>query len=342
MAVYTILSREQVSGFLSAYDACDLVAFEGITEGIDNTNYKIETTKGTFILTVFESRVDARDLPFFFAFMVHLASRGIVCPAPIVPLSGDIVRNIAGKAAALISFLEGKNISPSAITQEICEDIGRFSAQMHLAAMDFPLSKQNAMSFPAWKDRLEKIKQHPPIQTLPRRGGRGNPSPLTGEGQDGGDIAVLVELITDEIARLESVWPQDLPKATIHADLFPDNVFEIDGRVRGVIDFYFSCTDFLAYDLAITVNAWCFDEENIFRPERFSALLNGYESLRPLTEGEKQAFPVLARGAALRFLVSRLHDLVYHDPSAQVVPKDPNAYLARLNFWRSDDGKIFG
>jgi homoserine kinase type II len=319
MAVYTPLSRAEIASVLAEYDVGEMTDFGGILEGIDNTNYWVATPRGRYVLTLFEKRVDPRDLPFFFAYMAHLSERGLCAPAPVSARSGAIIQQVAGRPAALVAFLDGRNIPDSQITPELCEGAGLLAARMHLAAQDFPLSKKNPMAFPAWKILFKKIQQRE--------------TNLYGD---------AVRAVAEEIAVLESNWPQELPEGVVHADLFPDNVFQKDGQVSGVIDFYFACTEFLAYDFAILANAWCFDADSVFRQERFAALLRGYETVRPLSIAEKSHFQTLARGAALRFLVSRLHDLVHHDPAAQVVPKDPNAYFLRLKFWQSEHGKVFG
>ena len=308
MAVYTPLSNEQIGEFLSNYDCGSFLLAEGILQGIDNTNYRIETTQGRYVLTIFESRIDPRDLPFFLDFMAHVADCGVSCPDPIVRRDGDLTGKLAGKIAVLMPFLSGHGVSSAEITPELCCEFGALLGHLHIAGLAFDETRKNSMGLDAWKTRIAAI------------GERGEPE--------------VMEVIQGEIAYIESNWPENLPKGAVHADLFPDNVFVTDGHVSGVIDFYFSATEFLAYDLAIAVNAWCFDEHHEFVTERWESLMDGYSRLYKMSDDERGAFNVLLRGAALRFLVSRLHDFVFHDPAAFVAPKDPSEYLKKLEFHR--------
>ena len=313
MAVYTQLSRDAIEALLKQYDCGELLSFDGILQGVENTNYKIETDRNRFILTVFEKRTNADDLPFFFDFMGHLAKSGVYCPTVIHSKTGPAIVKIAGKSAALISFLDGHNIDASMITPDLCLEAGELLARMHIAAQSFDQSRENSMSLQTWKIIFKKIK-------------------------DKVDDALSV-LIEDELKMAEETLAADLPKAVVHADFFPDNVFMRDGHVEGVIDFYFSSTDYLVYDLAMTVNAWCF-EKGEFLSDRFDALINGYQSCRPLSEAEKKSFKGMARAAALRILMTREHDWIFHDPAALVKPKDPLEYKRILEFHR--DNILFG
>lgn len=294
MAVFTHLTKDQIENFLASTDTGTLLNYEGIAQGIDNTNYKIQTSSGKFILTVFESRIDPNDLPFFLDFMSHLSQNGITCPKSIY------LSTIAGKPAALFTFLEGRDVQPDDITPTLCAEIGTLLAKMHIAGETFPLTRINSMGLDAWEARLKKV-------------------------------GTAAAPFLGEINHIKNNWPTDLPKGAIHADIFPDNVFIKDGHILGVIDFYFSATDFLAYDLAIVMNAWCFDGQD-FNLDKWNALLSNYQSLRPLTDAEKDAYQVLSRGAAMRFLSSRLHDLTFHDPKALVTPKPPAEYIQKLEF----------
>lgn len=308
MAVYTPLSNEQISEFLSHYDCGSFLLAEGILEGIDNTNYRIETTQGRYVLTVFESRVDPRDLPFFLDFMAHVGNCGVNCPDPVIGQEGDVIRKLAGKPAVLMPFLSGHGLSAAEVTPAICFEFGVLLGHLHIAGLAFEKTRKNSMGLEAWKDRAARIGHRGPVE--------------------------IMEVVQGEIAYIESNWPETLPRGAVHADLFPDNIFVTDGHVSGVIDFYFSATDFLAYDLAIAVNAWCFDSQQVFVQDRWESLMDGYSRLYKMSDEEKKSFPVLLRGAALRFLVSRLHDFVFHDPAHFVSPKDPTEYLKKLEFHR--------
>lgn len=305
MAVYTSLTKDQIEAFLSPLDCGKLVSFDGILQGVENTNYKIVTDKDQYILTVFETRTNREDLPFFFNFMKHLNGKGIYCP--FILASGEI----EGKAAALISFLEGSNIAPDTITPQMCFETGILLARMHQAALDFPQSRENSMSVAAWKKLFEKT------------------GPLADDIVEG-----MADLMDEEIDRAEKTLSADLPKAVVHADLFPDNVFARNGHVEGVIDFYFSSTDYLIYDLAITFNAWCF-ENGTLNKDRALKMIEGYETIRRLSSEEKSAFQDMARAAALRIMMTRAHDWVFHDPANLVKPKDPLEYKKILDYHRS-------
>lgn len=310
MAVYTQLSADDIKAFLENYDSGALVSFDGILQGVENTNYKIETDRNNFILTVFEKRTNAEDLPFFFDFMAHLEKSGIYCPTVIKDKQGQAIVKIAGKSAALIGFLDGHNIDASIITPDLCFEAGALLARMHIAAQSFEQSRENSMSLPAWKKLFEKIRN------------------------ETDDIEKdLSRLIGVELALAEETLNANLAKAVVHADFFSDNVFMRNGHVEGVIDFYFSSTDYLIYDLAITVNAWCFDK-GVFSAERFNALMKGYESKRILPKAERSAFHSMARAAALRILMTRSYDWIFHDPAHLVKPKDPLEYKRILEFHR--------
>ena len=298
MAVFTPLSQAQIENFLLEASLIDLVSFEGILQGVDNTNYKLETSSQNYILTVFESRIDPNDIPYFIGFMKHLSDHGITCPFPVH------LGHIDDKPAAIFSFLEGQNVQTDDITPALCRELGILLGKMHILGQEFEMTLENSMSLDAWEFRLNRV----------------------------GDNAYAY---LEETQFLRNNWPQNLPKGAVHADLFPDNVFIKDGHIYGVIDFYFSATDFLAYDLAIVMNAWCFDNMHQLDMDKWNALLAGYESIRPLTAEEKDAYQILCRGAAMRFLSSRLHDLVFHDPNNLVTPKQPTEYIQKLEFHKN-------
>ena len=313
MAVYTRVDREQARAFLESYDLGELLVLEGICQGVENSNYLVVTARGRFILTIYEKRVAREDLPFFLGLMDHLAARGVPCPVPIHGRDGRALRELAGKPAALVSFLEGR--SPARIHPEHCRALGAALARLHLAGRDFPMHRDNALGRASWRPLFESCRAR---ADEVERG-------LEGE-------------LDRELRDLARCWPQGLPEGIIHADLFPDNVFFDDYRVSGLIDFYFACNDLFAYDLAICMNAWCFERSSEFNITKARALLRGYRSERPLTPAEIEALPVLARGAAVRFLLTRLYDWLNPAPGALVRPKDPMEYVKKLRFHRGVSG----
>lgn len=307
MAVYTDVAPGELEAFLAGYDIGTLTSFHGIAEGVENSNFLVQTTTGSYILTLYEKRVRPEDLPFFVGLMQHLAARGLSCPEPVAARSGAILAEVAGRPAAMVTFLPG--VSVRRPTAHHCAELGRGLAQLHLAGADFRLTRANALSVAGWRPLLEAA---------------GSAADTVAPG--------LSATVAAELAALEASWPQGLPSGVIHADLFPDNAFFLDDRLSGIIDFYFACTDFLAYDVAICLNAWCFEADGAYNVTKGRALLAGYEAVRPLSEDEKAALPRLARGAALRFLLTRLVDWLNVPEGALVRPKDPLEYLKKLRF----------
>ncbi|WP_067339744.1 homoserine kinase [Stappia indica] len=307
MAVYTDVSDEDLAAFVALYDIGDTLALKGIAEGVENSNFLLHTTSGYFILTLYEKRVNPADLPFFLELMRHLAARGISCPQPIAARSGAMLGELAGRPAAIISFLDGMWVRRP--KREHCAELGEALARFHLAGADFAGQRPNTLSVDSWR-------------------------PLLGASLDQADTVVpgLAAELTAELDHLESRWPTGLPSGVIHADLFPDNVFFIGERLSGLIDFYFACNDAFAYDVAICLNAWCFEPDLSFNVTKARALLNGYRQVRDFTDAEFAALPLLARGSALRFLLTRLHDWLRVPPGALVTPKDPREYLRKLRF----------
>ena len=313
MAVYTEVSDDDLARFLSAYGVGDLLSYKGIAEGVENTNYIVHTTQGPYILTLYERRVSREDLPFFLGLMEHLAAKGVSCPLPVRNHDGAFLGELAGRAAALITFLEG--FWPRRPTAEHCLEVGRALAKLHAAGAGFALKRDNALGVAGWRPLFERFKA------------------------EADDIAPgLAAVIESELRVLEANWPKTLPRGVIHADLFPDNVFFIGSRLSGLIDFYFACNDALAYDLAICLNAWCFEPDFAFNVTKGRALLKGYQEVRRLEAGEIAAMPMLARGAALRFLLTRAYDWLNTPDTAFVKPHDPVAYLRRLRFHQSARG----
>lgn len=310
MAVYTEVSDEELARFIDGYGLGSLLSAKGIAEGVENTNYLIHTTSGTFILTIYEKRVDPKDLPFFLGLMEHLSARGVTCPLPVRDTKGRILNELAGRHAALITFLEG--MWPKRPKVEHCLELGKALARMHIAGADFNLQRANALGVNGWRPLFEKF------------------APRAEEILPG-----LREFIDTELRFLEENWPRDLPKGIIHADLFPDNVFFIGNKLSGLIDFYFACNDALAYDIAVSLNAWCFEANFEFNATKGRALLRGYEGVRNLSDAERGAMPILARGAAMRFLLTRSYDWLNTPKDALVARKDPIDYVRRLRFHQS-------
>jgi homoserine kinase type II len=311
MAVYTDVTDEELQQFLAGYDLGALMSYKGIAEGVENSNFLLQTSKGAFILTLYEKRVAAGDLPFFLDLMEHLAARGLNCPQPVRSRSGEALGRLAKRPAAIVTFLDGVWIRrPSAAH---CGAVGEALAQLHLAGADFAMTRRNGLSVEGWRPLFE-----------------------TAAARADNVQAGLGEAIGAELLRLECDWPRDLPQGVIHADLFPDNVFFLGDRLSGLIDFYFACTDALAYDVAVCLNAWCFEPDHSYNMTKGRALLFGYMRRRPLAAPEIAALPMLCRGAALRFLLTRLVDWLEVPPGALVKPKDPLEYYHKLRFHQTN------
>jgi len=307
MAVYTDVAAEELEAFLAGYEIGALLSYKGIAEGVENSNFLVHTSGGNFILTLYERRVAAADLPFFLGLMEHLARRGITCPQPVKNREGAMLGHIAGRPAAIITFLEGKWIRrPSA---GHCGALGEALAKLHRAGADFPHKRVNALSVEGWR---------PLYDTVAARCDSIRPG--------------LSASLAAELAELEAIWPRRLPQGVIHADLFPDNVFFLGDRLSGLIDFYFACSDALAYDLAICLNAWCFEADHSYNVTKGRNLLQAYAAVRALSAEERQLLPILARGSALRFLLTRLVDWFDERGAALVRRKDPLEYFRKLRF----------
>ncbi|MBN9601149.1 MAG: homoserine kinase [Afipia sp.] len=313
MAVYTDVAAEELAEFLSRYDIGELLSYKGIAEGVENSNFLLHTGKGHFFLTLYEKRVAKGDLPFFLGLMAHLAAHGIRCPQPVATRAGDVLGTLAGRPAAIIDFLEG--MWPRRPNVAHCAAIGEALARLHLAGGDFAMTRPNALSVAGWR---------PLFDVAASRADQVQPG--------------LREFLGAELDHLEAGWPQDLPRGIIHADLFPDNALFLGEKLSGLIDFYFACNDLLAYDVAICLNAWCFEIDHAFNVTKARAFLGAYERVRKLSEGERQALPLLARGAAMRFLLTRLVDWLNVPPGALVKPKDPLEYVRKLRFHQGVKG----
>ncbi len=307
MAVYTDVAAEELAAFLAAYDVGELLSYKGIAEGVENSNFLVHTGAGHFILTLYEKRVAAGDVPFFLALMEHLAKRGLTCPLPVKNRAGNALGKLAGRPAALVTFLDGMWIRrPSA---GHCAALGEALAKLHLAGDDFPFKRTNALSVDGWRALHAAC------------------AARADEVQPG-----LAAAMAKELAHLEKAWPRDLPQGVIHADLFPDNVFFLGDKLSGLIDFYFACIDTLAYDVAICLNAWCFESDHSYNVTKGRELLQAYAKTRALSAAEREALPLLCRGAALRFLLTRLEVWLDVPPGALVRPKDPMEYVRKLRF----------
>ncbi len=322
MAVYTHLGAEDLAELIGYYDVGHLVSAKGIAEGVSNSNWLIETTGGgesgnRFILTMYEFRIELDDLPFFLGLLDHLAARGCPVPRTIHDRSGDAYRMVGDKAVALIEFLPGVSIDHPEAAQ--ARAVGEALAGIHLASADFQRRRENALGPAAWQDLADAC----------------------GETGLGRIDPALPSLVEQELAFLRQNWPDSLPHSVIHADLFPDNVLMLENEVAGLIDFYFACTDITAYDLAVTHAAWCFDDDGAFRPKVSHQLLAGYDRVRPLADEEWTALPILARGASLRFLMTRAYDWLNTPPGAMVNPKDPMDFTRRLEFYREQGTSTF-
>ncbi|NSY57853.1 homoserine kinase [Agrobacterium tumefaciens] len=310
MAVYTDITEDDLRNFLIQYDVGSLTSYKGIAEGVENSNFLLHTTKDPLILTLYEKRVEKSDLPFFLGLMQHLAAKGLSCPLPLPRKDGELLGELSGRPAALISFLEGMWLrKPEA---KHCREVGKALAAMHLAGEGFEIKRPNALCVDGWKVLWDKSEDR------------------ADEVEKG-----LKQEIRPEIDYLAAHWPKDLPAGVIHADLFQDNVFFLGDELSGLIDFYFACNDLLAYDVSICLNAWCFEKDGAYNVTKGKALLEGYQSVRPLSEAELDALPLLARGSALRFFLTRLYDWLTTPAGALVVKKDPLEYLRKLRFHRS-------
>lgn len=313
MAVYTEVSDEELEAFLAEYDIGRGLSCKGIAEGVENSNFLLRTTQGQYILTLYEKRVAPQDLPYFLGLMEHLATHGIPCPTPIRGRDGTALRRLCGKPAAIVTFLEG--MWPRRILPEHCTGLGTALARLHRAGADFPMTRRNSLTVDAWRPLFEAS------------------APRAHEVDPG-----LGEVLARELDHLERYWPAGLPVGVCHADLFPDNVFFLNDRLSGMIDFYFACHDFLAYDVAVCMNAWCFERDQSFNATKARLLLGAYRRERPLSAAEIGALPLLARGGATRFLLTRLYDWLHHPAGAFVQPKNPLEYLHILRFHQSVDG----
>ncbi|MBB3408705.1 homoserine kinase type II [Rhizobium sp. BK316] len=309
MAVYTDIAEDDLKWFLTEYDAGTLLSYKGIAEGVENSNFLLHTSKAPLILTLYEKRVEKSDLPFFLGLMQHLSAGGLSCPLPLPRKDGALLGTLSGRPAALISFLEGMWLRKP--EPKHCREVGKALAQMHVAGEGFALTRPNALSLEGWQTLWDKSEAR----------------------ADEVEFGLQNEIRSD-LDFLRAYWPKDLPAGVIHADLFPDNVFFLGDELSGLIDFYFACNDLLAYDVSICLNAWCFEKDGAYNITKGTQMLEGYQSVRPLSGQEIAALPVLSRGSALRFFLTRLYDWLTTPEGAMVTKKDPLEYLRKLRFHR--------
>ena len=310
MAVYTKLSKSELVGFFSKYNLGKLLNYKGIKEGIENTNYFIQTEKGKFILTLYEKRTEEKDLPFFISLMRNLFDKKFPSPEPIINKNGNYISQILKKNAAVVSFLEGnakKNLSPNN-----CYQVGVSAAKLHLITKNLTGKRENKLSVNSWREIYNKIKKD--CSKIDKN---------------------LPEIIEKNLNEIEKNWPKNIPMGIIHADLFPDNIFFKNDKLSGIIDYYFSCFDFYAFEIAICLNALCFEgtKENLsFNVTKAKKFIDGYSSIRKLAIEEKNSLKILCQGAAMRFLLTRVFDYINLTEGAIVTVKDPLEYLKRLEF----------
>jgi homoserine kinase type II len=307
MAVYTKLEHQEVRQFLEQYNINNFKDYKGITEGVENTNYLIKTSEQDYILTIYEKRVDENDLPFFIKLLSYLSENKFPCPKPIANKNNEKINRIKNKNAALVTFLNGQ--SKNKITSEECFEIGKITAQLHEITKKFNINRKNNLSIENWESIFEKtIKQKIDLDES------------------------IIKKTKNYLNFLKDKWPKNLPQGIIHADLFPDNIFFTNNKVSGIIDFYFACNDFFAYEIAICINSLCFDNNSTFNMTKAKNLIDGYSSTRELSEDEKKYLPILSMGAAMRFFLTRLYDFYHTDNKANVKIKDPFEYLKKIEF----------
>ncbi len=312
MAVFTKLEKKEIENFLKDYSIGSLISYDGIIEGIENTNYKIRTTNNEYILTIFEKRVNPADLPFFMKLQKDLALHEFDCPLPIENNSGSSINILKGKSAVIISFLDGKQLQ--SVLPHHCREVGSMIARFTNITKSSKLMRENSMGINSWENILVKCKKN-----------------------DTSLYDTYLETLEKELSFLKKNWPKNLPEAIIHADLFQDNIFFKKDKISGVIDFYFSCKDFIVYEIALSINAWCFDLTRGFQLKNYLSLMDGFNEYSLLKNDEMKALNILLRGAAVRILVTRLHDKIFHPGDALVIPKDPKEYLNILEWHQKNN-----
>ncbi len=312
MAVFTVVTKDEIKSLLSNYGIGLIESFQGILEGVENTNYKIQTSKDKFILTVFEKRIDTNDLPFFINLQKHLSNNNIQCPIPVPDQEGKFIQNIQNKKCVIMSFIEGDNQIKN-INKDHCFEVGKLLGKLHQSTKDFKYKRENYLNLERLNDitlKCSKLKM---------------------------DLySDLIKSIEAEISFISKNYPKNLPQGIIHGDVFIDNVFFNNNKISGIIDFYFACIDYFIYDLSICINAWCFNKRGFFDNKKFEAIIRGYESYRKINKEEKDNLNIILRFAAVRILITRLHDLLFHEPKTYVTPKDPNEFYEILLFHKNN------
>ena len=314
MAVFTKLEKNEIEDFLKDYSIGNLISFEGIIKGTENTNYKIITSKNKYILTILEKRVQPEDLPFFMDLQNELAAHGFDCPLPVKNNKKSIINKLKDKNAVIITFLQGENLTN--VMPEHCHELGLKIAQFTNITKNLNLSRPNSVGYKTWVSIYENFKN------------------INNE-----SYQEYFQILSNELIFLKNNWPINLPTAIIHADLFIDNILFIKNKISGIIDFYFSCNDFIAYELALTINAWCFNKDVTFNYKNYNSLMMGFKNISSLNIEEKASMNVLVRGAAVRILVTRLYDKIFHPDDALVKLKDPKEYLNILK-WHQQNTQI--
>ena len=314
MAVFTKLEKKEIEDFLEDYSIGNLISFEGIVKGTENTNYKIITTKNKYILTIFEKRVHPEDLPFFMDLQNELAAHDFDCPVPIENNKKSVINKFKEKNAVIITFLQGENLTN--VMPEHCYELGLKIAKFTNITKNLNFSRPNGLNYATWVSIYENFKN------------------INDE-----SYQEYFQTLDKELIFLKNNWPINLPTAIIHADLFIDNILFIQNKISGIIDYYFSCNDFIAYELALTINAWCFNKDLSFNYKNYNSLMMGFNNISSLNIEEKASMKVLLRGAAVRILVTRLHDKIFHPDDALVKLKDPKEYLNILK-WHQQNTRI--
>ena len=314
MAVFTKLEKNEIENFLKDYSIGNLISFEGIVKGTENTNYKIITSKNKYILTILEKRVQPQDLPFFMDLQIKLSAHGFDCPLPVKNNKKSIINKLKDKNAVIITFLQGENLTN--VMPEHCYELGLKIAKFTNITKNLNLSRPNSVGYKTWVSIYENFKN------------------INNE-----SYQEYFQILSKELIFLKNNWPTNLPTAIIHADLFIDNILFIKNKISGIIDFYFSCNDFIAYELALTINAWCFNDDLTFNYKNYNSLMMGFENISSLNIKEKTSMNVLLRGAAVRILVTRLYDKIFHPDDALVKLKDPQEYLNILK-WHQQNTQI--
>ncbi len=315
MAVFTKLEKMEIEEFISQYDIGNLEEYNEIVEGIENTNYKLICNGNPYILTIFEKRVKGEDIPFFIELKLFLNHHLFKCPLPIMDKNNKYINSIKNKKAVIISFIEGKKIEIP--NKNECNEVGKMIGNLHNLTVNFHKKRKNSLDINEWKNLLNKC-----------------------EYSKAEDFEEIISDLKIEIDYLESCWPKNLPSGIIHADLFKDNIFFINEKITGVIDFYFSCNHFFLYDISIVVNDWCFENNGkVFKEEFFNSLIAGYNSFRVLNEKERNSFNIILRAAAVRILITRLHDYMFHPKNALVIKKNPYEYYNILR-WHQNNKSI--